>query len=65
MHATERKRIDGEWVEVPVLRLKPKDVAVLLDRLMVLFERPARVHEARDLAVRSELPIDALNRFWS
>ena len=62
MHATERKRIDGEWVEVPVMRLKPKDVAILLDRLQVLFDKPTRISEGRDLTVRSELPIDALNQ---
>ena len=62
MRAAEKKRIDGEWVEVPVMRLKPKDVAILLDRLQLLFERPARNGEGRDLTVRSELPIDALNR---
>ena len=62
MAATEKKRIDGEWVEVPVMRLKPKDVAILLDRLEVLFERPSRISEGRDPSVRSELPIDALNR---
>jgi hypothetical protein len=62
MHATEKKRIDGEWLEVPVMRLMPKDVAILLDRLMVLFERPSHISEGRDLSVRSELPIDALNR---
>ena len=60
--ATEKKRIDGEWVEVPVLRLMPKDIAVLLDRLDVLFDRPSRISDSRDLNVRSELPIDALNR---
>lgn len=63
MRATEKKRIGGEWVEVPVMRFTPKDVAVLLDRLMVLFERPARIAEGRDLTVSSELPIDDLNRY--
>jgi hypothetical protein len=63
MQATEKKRIDGEWVEVPVMRLKPKDVAVLLDRLEVLFERPSVISEGRDLSVGSELPFDALNQF--
>jgi hypothetical protein len=62
LRATEKKRIDGEWVEVPVMRLTPKDIAILLDRLLVLFERPARSNEGRDLSVRSELPLDALNR---
>ena len=63
MHATEMKRIDGEWVEVPVMRLKPKDIAILLDRLEVLFDRPAYVTERHDLSVKSKLPLDALNEF--
>ena len=62
MRATEKRRIDGEWVEVPVMRLKPKDIAILLDRLEVLFERPTHISEGRDPSVRSELPIDALNQ---
>ena len=37
------------------MRLKPKDVAILLDRLLVLFERPVRISESRHLSVRSEL----------
>jgi hypothetical protein len=63
MRATEKKLVNGEWVEVPVMRLMPKDVAILLDRLQVLFERPSRISEGRDLSVRSALPIDALNQF--
>ena len=62
MQATEKKRIDGEWVEVKVMRLKPKDVAILLDRFQVLFDRPTRMSAGRDLRVSSELPINALNR---
>ncbi len=62
MAATEKRRIDGEWVEVPAMRLMPKDVAILLDRLEVLFDTPSRISEGRDLTARSELPIDALNR---
>ena len=62
MHATEMKRIDGEWVEVPVMRLKPKNVSILLDRLFVLFDHLTRISEGRDLTARSELPIDALNQ---
>ena len=62
MRATEKKRIDGELVEVPVMRLKPRDVAILLDRLQVLFDRPARISDGRALSVRSELPLDALNQ---
>ncbi|MFO7533282.1 MAG: hypothetical protein R6W93_12535, partial [Candidatus Limnocylindrales bacterium] len=33
-----------------------------IDRLQVLFDRPARINEGRDLSVSSELPIDALNQ---
>jgi hypothetical protein len=44
------------------MRLKPSDVAILIDRLLVLFERPARTSEGRDPNLRSELPIDVLNR---
>jgi len=59
MRATGKKLVNGEWVEVPVMRLMPKDVAILLDRLEVLFDRPSHIHEGR--TVTSELPIDALN----
>ena len=45
------------------MRLMAKDVAVLLDRLQVVFDRPTLISEDRDLSVRSELPIDALNQF--
>ena len=36
MWATTKKRVEGEWVEVPVMRFKPKDVAILIDRFQVL-----------------------------
>ena len=52
---------DGSITERPVMRLTPKDVAILLDRLMVLFDKPGRVSEGRDLSVKSELPLDTLN----
>jgi hypothetical protein len=54
--------VDGEWVEVPVLRLTPRDLAILIDRLQVLFDRPSRINEGRDRSVSSELPIDTLNQ---
>ena len=55
--------IDGEWVEVPVMRFKPKDVAILLDRLLVLFDRPASIPQHQGLTVSTELPADALREF--
>ena len=63
MRATAKKRIDGEWVEVPVMRLKPKDVAILLDRLMVLFERPSFISQHQGLSVTSELSAESLREF--
>ena len=54
--------MDGQWVEVPVMRLTPKDLAVLIDRLQILFDRPSRVNEGRDLSISSEISIDALNQ---
>jgi transposase-like protein len=53
---------DGSITEEPVMRLMPKDVALLIDRLQILFEHPSRITESRDLSIRSELPIDAPNR---
>ena len=63
MRATKKNLVNGEWVEVPLMRLKPKDVAIPIDRLQVLFERPTHITEGLDLRARSGLPIDALNEF--
>ena len=63
MRATERKRIDGEWVEVPVMRLKPKDVAILIDRLMVLLKKPSAITQYQGLSVTSELSAESLREF--
>ena len=59
--ATEKKLIDGERVEVPAMRITPKDLAFLIDRLQVLFGRPPMISEGRGFAttVTSEaLPVD-------
>jgi hypothetical protein len=63
LKATEQKLVDGEWIEVPVMRLTPRDLAVLIDRLQILFDRPSRISEGRDLSVSSQIPIDSLNQF--
>ena len=65
LQATEKKLIDGEWVEVPVLRLTPRDLAMVIDRLNVLFGHPATISEGRGFAatITSEpLPIDLLQK---
>jgi len=63
MRASEKKLVNGEWVEVPVMRLKPNDVAVLIDRLMVLFEKPSTISQHQGLSVTSELSVDSLRDF--
>jgi hypothetical protein len=45
------------------MRLTPRDLAALLDRLQILFDRPFRISEGRDLSVSSQIPIDALDQF--
>jgi len=61
MQRSEKKLIGGEWVEVPVMLIGPKDVALLIDRFQVLFDRPSTISEGRGVNVTSEvLPIDAL-----
>jgi hypothetical protein len=56
---------DGTITEEPVVRITPRDLAVLIDRLQILFGRPAQINEERGFAatITSEaLPIDALQR---
>jgi hypothetical protein len=63
MHTTEKKRIDGQWVEVPVMRLKPNDVAILIDRLMVLFQKPSAISQHQGVTISSEMSVDSLREF--
>ena len=49
--------------EVSAMRITPRDLALLIDRLQVLFDRPAMISEGRGLVatVTSEaLPVDVL-----
>jgi hypothetical protein len=65
LRATERKLINGEWVEEPVLIMGPRELAVLIDRFQVLFGRPAMISEGRSFAatITSEaLPLEALQQ---
>lgn len=52
---------DGSITEEPAWRMTPRDLALLIDRLEVLFDRPSVISEGRGLTVRSELPLDALS----
>ena len=63
LHATERKLIDGEWVEVPAMRITPRDLALLIDRLQVLLGRPAMISEGRGFAATitsDAIPVEVL-----
>jgi hypothetical protein len=63
LHATERRLIGGEWVEVPAVRIGPGDLAILIDRLQILFGRPAQISEGRNLSATistAPLPVDLL-----
>jgi len=63
MRATEKKLVNGEWVEVPAMRLKPNDIAILIDRLVVLFEKPSAISQHHGLTVTSELSVKSLSEF--
>ena len=48
---------------MPVLRITPRDVALLIDRPQVLFGRPAMISEGRGFAatiIAEALPVDLL-----
>jgi hypothetical protein len=56
---------DGTLTEEPLVTVTPKDLALLIDRLQVLFGRPSAINEGRSLSatVTSEaLPLDALRQ---
>ena len=65
LRATERKLINGKWVEVPVLIMGPRELAVLIDRFQVLFGRPAMISEGRGFTATTTseaLPLEALQK---
>ena len=65
LQATEKKLIDGGWVEVPVMRISSRDIVLLIDRLQVLFGRHGTISEGRSFSatITSEpLPVDLLQK---
>jgi len=56
---------DGNIAEEPVMLITPRDLAMMIDRLQVLFGRPALITEGRGFAatITSEaLPLEALQK---
>lgn len=51
LSAKQKVLENGEWVERPLYLVKPQDVALLIDRLNVLFGRPATITEERNLGI--------------
>jgi hypothetical protein len=43
--------------------MKPRDVALLIDRLQLLFDRPSSISQHQGLTVTSEVTPDALSEF--
>jgi hypothetical protein len=54
---------DGSITEEPAWRMTPKDFAILIDRLLALFERPSSISQHQGLTVSTELSVDALSEF--
>jgi hypothetical protein len=55
---------DGSIEEEPVMLITPRDIALLVDRLQVLFHRPSTITEGRGVNVTLEsLPVDFLQAF--
>jgi len=53
----------GELFDEPLIVMKPESIAILIDRLQILFGRPAMISEGRGIAatVTSDaLPVDVL-----
>jgi len=51
MQQTRTVMRNGEYVEEPLVIIKPPDIALLIDRLNVLFGRPSNITEERNLGV--------------
>jgi hypothetical protein len=51
MQKTTLRWKGNEWVEEPLMVIKPQDLALLIDRLNVLFGRPSSISEERSLGL--------------
>ena len=64
MRATKNLRQpDGTIAEEPVMLMTPKDLALLIDRLQVLCQRPSIISQRQGHTVTSGIPVDALRQF--
>jgi hypothetical protein len=54
---------NGTITEEPVMLVTPKDLAPLIDRLQVLFERPSTISQHQGINVTSGMSVDTLREF--
>ena len=66
LRATKRVVLaDGSIADEPLMLITPRDIAMMIDRLQILFGRPALITEGRSFAatITSEvLPLEALQK---
>ena len=51
MRLTHQVLENDKWIERPLFTLRPQDIALLIDRLQVLFGRPSNITEERNLGI--------------
>lgn len=51
MKATRKVFKDDKWVDEPLVVIRPQDMAMLIDRLQVLFGKPTAITEERQLGI--------------
>lgn len=51
MKATRKVLRGDEWVEEPLMVVRPQEIALLIDRMNVLFGNPANITEERSIGV--------------
>lgn len=54
---------DGSITDEPAWLMKPRDAALLIDRLQVLFDRPSVISQHQGLTASTEVSADALREF--
>ena len=42
---------DGTFVDAPMVQIKPRDIALLIDKLQIIFGRPSTITEERSLGL--------------
>jgi hypothetical protein len=57
------RRPDGRITDEPAWHMKPKDLVVLIDRLLVLFEQPASTTQQHGLSVSTAISAEAFREF--